>query len=125
MRTSRHRCPDREAGLPVLTHRGATGGVEPGFNYRSRLTGLAEDEAEALTLWLTILPPELAAPGLGTAVKQARAKFLESLPDRSRAVAQAALARFLLGSELAAAPLADRGDINISRAPVDNFHPPA
>ncbi len=39
-----------EAGLPVITHSGAAGGVELGFNYRTRLTGLAEDEA--LAIWL-------------------------------------------------------------------------
>lgn len=88
-----------EAGLPILTHRGAAGGVELGFNYRSRLTGLAEDEAEALALWLVILPPELAALGLGTAAKRARAKFLESLPDRSRSIALAAPIRFSLVAE--------------------------
>jgi predicted DNA-binding transcriptional regulator YafY len=91
-----------EAGLPVITHRGAQGGVELGFNYRTRLTGLAEDEAEALALWLSVPPPQLASLGLATAARRARAKFLESLPDRSRATAAIATARFPL--EAAAAP---------------------
>ena len=64
-----------EAGLPVITHRGAQGGVELGFNYRTRLTGLAADEAEALALWLSDLPPTLVALGLGGAARRVRAKF--------------------------------------------------
>jgi predicted DNA-binding transcriptional regulator YafY len=83
-----------EAGLPVLTQRGAQGGIELGFNYRTRLTGLAEDEAEALALWLSMPPPTVVALGLERAALRARAKFLESLPDRSRAIATAATARF-------------------------------
>ena len=93
-----------EAGLPVIAHRGAQGGVELGFNYRTRLTGLAEDEAEAIALWLSNPPPELSALGLGGAAKQARAKFLESLPDRSRAIALAACARFPLDARVEPAP---------------------
>ncbi len=81
-----------EAGLPVITHRGARGGIELGFNYRTRLTGLARDEAEALAVWLAALPDELVALGLGPAATRARTKLIESLPDRSRAVmAQAAV----------------------------------
>jgi predicted DNA-binding transcriptional regulator YafY len=75
-----------EAGLPVITHRGARGGIELGFNYRTRLTGLATDEAEALAVWLAAVPPELALLGLEAAAVQARAKLIESLPDRTRAV---------------------------------------
>jgi predicted DNA-binding transcriptional regulator YafY len=85
-----------EAGLPVITHRGAAGGVELGFNYRARLTGLSEDEAEALALWLSAPPPALQALGMAEAARRAKAKFLESLPDRSRAVAAHATTRFPL-----------------------------
>jgi predicted DNA-binding transcriptional regulator YafY len=85
-----------EAGLPVITHRGAAGGVELGFNYRTRLTGLAEDEAEALALWLSTTPPALLTLGMAEAARRAKAKFLESLPDRSRAIAAKATSRFPL-----------------------------
>lgn len=83
-----------EAGLPVIVHRGARGGIELGFNYRSRLTGLADDEAEALAVWLAAPPPALAALGLAGAAGRARAKLIESFPDRSRAVMAAAALRF-------------------------------
>ncbi len=83
-----------EAGLPILTHRGVQGGIELGFNYRSRLTGLAEDEAEALAIWLASPPAALAALGLSAAAARARAKLVESFPDRSRAIMAQAFARF-------------------------------
>lgn len=167
-----------EAGLPVITHRGAMGGVELGFNYRTRLTGLSEDEAEALALWLSAPPAALQALGMAEAARRAKAKFLESLPDRSRSIAAQATMRFpvaslpdpdpdprikavaeaiRLGRTLTLAarsssplrlrplhlglgpdgwwvagpplpapvPIADWGDINISRLPVDNSPLPA
>ena len=83
-----------EAGLPILTHRGPQGGIELGFNYRTRLTGLAADEAEALAVWLAAPPPEIAALGLSDAATRARAKLVESLPDRSRALIATTFARF-------------------------------
>ena len=83
-----------EAGLPILTHRGPQGGIELGFNYRTRLTGLAADEAEALAVWLAAPPPEIAALGLSDAATRATAKLVESFPDRSRALIATTFARF-------------------------------
>ena len=81
-----------EAGLPILTLRGPAGGIELGFNYRNRLTGQAEDEAEAPAVWLAAPPDEIAALGLIKAAARAKSKLLESFSDRSRAVmARAAL----------------------------------
>jgi predicted DNA-binding transcriptional regulator YafY len=74
-----------EAGLPIIVHQGNQGGIELGFNYRTRLTGLAEDEAKALGLILAAQNPMIAALGLESAAKLARAKLIESLPDKSRA----------------------------------------
>lgn len=92
-----------EAGLPVVVHRGARGGIELGFNYRTRLTGLSRSEAEALGVILGSQPPLIEALGLGSAGRAARTKLLESLPDGVRQTAL--LARDQFRSELnAAAP---------------------
>ena len=74
-----------EAGLPVIIHRGSRGGFELGFNHRTRLTGLASDEAEALGVLLAAPVPELAELGLADAAASARSKLVESLPDPVRA----------------------------------------
>jgi predicted DNA-binding transcriptional regulator YafY len=70
-----------EAGLPIIVHQGNRGGIELGFNYRTRLTGLAQDEAEALGLILSARNPLIAALDLDHAAARARAKLVESLPD--------------------------------------------
>lgn len=74
-----------QAGLPVVVHRGSRGGVELGFSYRTRLTGLATDEAEALGVVLAAPVPELVELGLVDAAARARTKMVESLPDPVRA----------------------------------------
>ncbi len=83
-----------EAGLPVVVVRGPRGGIELGFNYRSRLTGLSADEAEALGLILSADLAPLEALGLGAAGRAARTKLLESLPDGVRDTATQAQACF-------------------------------
>ncbi|MCB0905824.1 MAG: HTH domain-containing protein [Nocardioidaceae bacterium] len=85
-----------EAGLPVVVTQGRHGGIELGFSYRTRLTGLAADEAEALGVLLGRAAPELDDLGLGEAGKRARTKLLESLPDGVRRTAQDASTRFLV-----------------------------
>ncbi len=77
-----------EAGLPVLIHRGSRGGFELAFNHRTRLTGLASDEAEALGVLLAAPVHELAELGLADAAARARSKLVESLPDPVRATVQ-------------------------------------
>lgn len=83
-----------EAGLPLIVHRGSQGGIELGFNYRTRLTGLARDEAEAIGIVLASPNPLADAVGLGHAAKTARAKLIESFPDRVRHTAQRAMQQF-------------------------------
>jgi len=73
-----------EAGLPIVTHRGNDGGVELGFNYRSRLVGLDADEAEALGVLLGMPKHRLAELGIQAAAHRACDKLLESLPDQVR-----------------------------------------
>ncbi len=74
-----------EAGLPIIVTQGNQGGIELGFRYRTRLTGLASDEAEAMAVILTRPLPELDALGLRAAGARARSKMLESFPDGVRA----------------------------------------
>ena len=75
-----------EAGLPIIVHQGRGGGIELGFNYRTLLTGLATDEAEALAVLLFAPSPALTALGLDAARRRAQAKLVESFPDRTRAI---------------------------------------
>lgn len=89
-----------EAGLPVIVHRGQRGGIELGFNYRTRLTGLSADEAEALGVLLTRPADELVAIGLGGAAERARRKLMESLPDPVRERAALAAQRFRIDAPL-------------------------
>jgi predicted DNA-binding transcriptional regulator YafY len=83
-----------EAGLPVVTYQGNRGGFELGFNYRSRLTGLAADEAEALAVLLSDPTPALAALGMREAAMRAASKLIESFPDGSRERIAVARQRF-------------------------------
>lgn len=73
-----------EAGLPIIVHQGNQGGIELGFNYRTRLTGLAADEAEAMAIILSQPTSALATLGLASAGARARSKMLESFPDSVR-----------------------------------------
>lgn len=77
-----------EAGLPIVVLQGNQGGIELGFNYRTRLTGLSTDEARALAVILSRPTPELDAIGLESAGGSARRKLIESLPDKSRHIVQ-------------------------------------
>lgn len=103
-----------EAGLPVVVTRGVRGGVELGFNYRSRLSGLSSEEAEALGVILGAHPAVLDALELGHAAHAARSKLLESLPDGVREKAEASQRRFR--SEWEQAPAADPRVVPLAKA---------
>jgi predicted DNA-binding transcriptional regulator YafY len=83
-----------EAGLPIVTHRGNAGGVELGFNYRSRFVGLDAREAEALGVILGMPKSLLAELGMGSAAHLACDKLVESLPNTVRQRVQEAQRRF-------------------------------
>jgi len=73
-----------EAGLPIIVHQGRTGGIELGFNYRTRLTGLDAEEAEALGLILAAESPLIEGLDITRAADSARRKLIESFPDTVR-----------------------------------------
>ncbi|MFI9149201.1 helix-turn-helix transcriptional regulator [Streptomyces sp. NPDC053367] len=79
-----------EAGVPVYADRGRAGGYRLIGGYRTRLTGLARSEAEAL--FLSGVPGALREMGLQDAASAARLKvsaaLLPSLRDASRTAAQ-------------------------------------
>ncbi len=83
-----------EAGLPVVVHRGQAGGIELAFDYRTRLTGLDADEAEAMGVLLSADPPGMADLGLSQAAARARAKVWEAFPDQTRLRMATARSRF-------------------------------
>ncbi|MFI7234127.1 helix-turn-helix transcriptional regulator [Streptomyces cyaneofuscatus] len=79
-----------EAGVPVYAERGRAGGYRLIGGYRTRLTGLARNEAEAL--FLSGLPSALREMGLEDAASAARLKvsaaLLPSVRDASASAAQ-------------------------------------
>ncbi|MFE9672904.1 helix-turn-helix transcriptional regulator [Streptomyces sp. NPDC006259] len=79
-----------EAGVPVYAERGRAGGYRLVDGYRTRLTGLARGEAEAL--FLSGVPGALREMGLEDAASAARLKvsaaLMPSLRDAPRTAAQ-------------------------------------
>ncbi|GGT63886.1 MULTISPECIES: helix-turn-helix transcriptional regulator [Streptomyces] len=83
-----------EAGVPVYADRGRAGGYRLVGGYRTRLTGLARGEAEAL--FLSGLPGALRDMGLADAASAARLKVSAALLPSLRDAPESAAQRFHL-----------------------------
>lgn len=79
------------AGVPIWSDRGREGGFQLREGWSTNLTGLTEDEAQAL--FLAGLPTAAAELGLGSATASARLKMLASLPEALRSNAEQVNAR--------------------------------
>lgn len=102
-----------EAGLPIIVFQGNQGGIELGFQYRTRLTGLTQEEATALGLVLSAQNPMIEALELYPEAELAKTKLVESFPDQTRHHVETAMAQFKLTS---ASPSDDPRIAAIARA---------
>ena len=84
------------AGVPVEAVRGPAGGYRLAGGYRTRLTGLTADEAEAL--FAAGIPGPAAELGLGGELAAARLKVLAALPSELQERATRASRLFHLDS---------------------------
>jgi predicted DNA-binding transcriptional regulator YafY len=84
----------QEAGIPIWTETGPSGGIRLLDGWKGTIDGLTADEAGALML--SGAPAVAAELGLGSVVAAAQAKVMATLPPELRARAGRVQERFLL-----------------------------
>lgn len=82
------------AGVPIYAERGRAGGFQLLDGWRTKLTGLTSEEAQAM--FLTGLPGPAAELGLGEAMAAAQLKLITALPADWREDARRVSSRFHL-----------------------------
>src|SRR5262245_3009632 len=82
------------AGVPVYADRGPGGGFQLLDGFRTKLTGLTENEAE--TLFISGLPGPATELGLADQLLSAQLKLTAALPEKTRAGAHKIAQRFHL-----------------------------
>lgn len=82
------------ANVPVFADRGPGGGFQLLDGFRTKLTGLTENEAG--TLFVAGLPGPASQMGLADQLLSAQLKLTAALPERNRAAAQKIAQRFHL-----------------------------
>ncbi|MBS0295467.1 MAG: WYL domain-containing protein [Proteobacteria bacterium] len=82
------------AGVPIYAERGRAGGFQLLDGWRTKLTGLTPEEAQAM--FLTGLPGPAAELGLGEAMAAAQLKLITALPADWREDARRVSSRFHL-----------------------------
>jgi predicted DNA-binding transcriptional regulator YafY len=72
------------AGIPIYTDRGPGGGIALLDSYRTTLTGINEDEAQAL--FMMSIPQALIELGVGQKLKSALLKLAAAMPSSQKSI---------------------------------------
>ncbi len=85
------------AGVPIYTDRGVGGGIQLIEDYRTSLTGLSEQEVQAL--FMLSVPAAMNSLGIGEEMQRAMLKLSASLPTRLQTTHTAVRQRIIIDSK--------------------------